>query len=67
MTQPKQKYLDTATKFVEILEHLNKIDDKIETKIINNEKDIKFINNLQNNTSKYCSIIIENLKIKDAL
>jgi hypothetical protein len=58
----KDKYLDTAKKFVELLEDLNKIDNKIDIKFKNNEKDIKFCNTLQNNTNNYFSTIIKNLK-----
>ena len=58
----KDKYLDTAKKFVELLEDLNKIDNKIDIKFKNNEKDIKFCSTLQNNTNNYFSTIMKNLK-----
>jgi len=58
----KDKYFNTAKKFVELLEDLNKIDIKIDIKIKNNEKDIKFCSALQNNTNNYFSTIIKNLK-----
>ncbi len=52
----------TAKKLVEILEDIDNLDKKIEKKFKNNDRELKFYIDLQSNTDKYFSTIIENLK-----
>lgn len=56
------KNLIAAKKFVDIILNIDELDKQVEDKFINNQRDLKFYNDLLDDANKHFFNIVKNLK-----